>query len=202
VVLEGKRQRDANQEKKFHRYDKENDSSKETSKETPTEEGMSIEEKERYKLLSVTAEDALFWSKKRRRRPWVPLEKHDQQTHYLAIKKRIKKNLEPSNNANGNSTSEYEKAKATQPDFYRDANSLNYATGVQPPSAQNLDKMVHELNETIAKRDQFSRRRVYYEEADIDYINERNRNFNKKIARAFDPYTTEIKLNLERGTAI
>jgi len=36
----------------------------------------------------------------------------------------------------------------------------------------------------------------------VVYVSLINRNFNKKIARAFDPYTTEIKLNLERGTAI
>ena len=29
-----------------------------------------------------------------------------------------------------------------------------------------------------------------------------NNVFNKKIERAFDPYTAEIKANLERGTAL
>ena len=39
-------------------------------------------------------------------------------------------------------------------------------------------------------------------DADVDYINERNRGFNRKAARYYDKYTTEIKNNLERGTAI
>jgi len=38
--------------------------------------------------------------------------------------------------------------------------------------------------------------------ADIDYINDRNKHFNKKIKRAYDKYTVEIRQNLERGTAL
>ena len=37
---------------------------------------------------------------------------------------------------------------------------------------------------------------------DVTYINKRNEVYNKKIERAFDPYTAEIKANLERGTAL
>ena len=40
------------------------------------------------------------------------------------------------------------------------------------------------------------------DEEDIDYINERNMKFNQKLARFYDPFTAEIKQNLERGTAI
>tara|TARA_R110002050_G_scaffold246357_1_gene384129 strand:+ start:1179 stop:1355 length:177 start_codon:yes stop_codon:yes gene_type:complete len=58
---------------------------------------------------------------------------------------------------------------------------------------------VNKLNE---RRGKYSRRRQFYEDADITYINERNRKYNEKIARAFDEYTTEIKQNLERGTAL
>ena len=54
----------------------------------------------------------------------------------------------------------------------------------------------------IEKRAKFSRRRPHYDEADIDYINERNMKFNKKLARFYDPFTAEIKNNLERGTAV
>ena len=39
-------------------------------------------------------------------------------------------------------------------------------------------------------------------EADVDYINDRNKHFNKKIERAYGEYTKVIKENLERGTAI
>ena len=54
----------------------------------------------------------------------------------------------------------------------------------------------------IEKREKYSRRRAHQDEADIDYINERNMKFNKKLARFYDPFTSEIKQNLERGTAI
>jgi hypothetical protein len=38
--------------------------------------------------------------------------------------------------------------------------------------------------------------------AGVDYINDRNKHFNKKIERAFGEYTKVIKENLERGTAL
>ena len=56
---------------------------------------------------------------------------------------------------------------------------------------------------TVARRGEFSRRRpVVADAGDVDYVSERNRRFNAKIARAYDPFTGEIKANLERGTAI
>ena len=54
----------------------------------------------------------------------------------------------------------------------------------------------------IEKRSKFSRRRQHFDEADIDYINERNKKFNEKAERYYGRYTEEIKQNLERGTAI
>ena len=54
----------------------------------------------------------------------------------------------------------------------------------------------------IEKRAKYSRRRTHDEDDDIDYINERNMNFNKKLERFYGKYTTEIKQNLERGTAV
>ena len=54
----------------------------------------------------------------------------------------------------------------------------------------------------IDKRSKYSRRRSYNEEADVDYINDRNMRFNKKARRYYDEFTAEIKQNLERGTAV
>ena len=62
--------------------------------------------------------------------------------------------------------------------------------------------MVAELQGQERKRKEFSRRRKYHEEKDIDSISERNEHFNRKIERAFGKYTVEIKNNLERGTAL
>lgn len=54
----------------------------------------------------------------------------------------------------------------------------------------------------IEKRSKYSRKRTASEDADVDYINDKNMKFNKKIARFYDKYTAEIKQNLERGTAV
>jgi len=64
---------------------------------------------------------------------------------------------------------------------------------------QRLAKYVHNRDE---QRSKFSRRRTHVEGEAVDYINDRNRHFNKKIGRFFDKYSTEIKQNLERGTAL
>lgn len=39
-------------------------------------------------------------------------------------------------------------------------------------------------------------------DAPIDYINERNRRFNKKLDRFYSKYTDDVKQDLERGTAV
>ena len=67
---------------------------------------------------------------------------------------------------------------------------------------ERLERMAEEIEEQIAKRGQFSRRRMFVEEKDVDYINERNRKFNQKLERNYSKYANEIKANLERGTAL
>lgn len=56
-------------------------------------------------------------------------------------------------------------------------------------------------NHRIAARSTFSRRRTR-EDDDVTYINDRNMRFNKKVARAYDKYTSDIKASFERGTAL
>jgi len=70
------------------------------------------------------------------------------------------------------------------------------------PSEERKQKLVDDLQAQAEKREKFSRRRKFYEDEDIDYINDRNRVYNKKLERAFGKYAAEIKLNLERGTAL
>lgn len=64
----------------------------------------------------------------------------------------------------------------------------------------------HLLNADIIlqqeKRKKFSRRRAVVDDQDVDYINDRNANFNKKLKRYFEKDAAEIKANLERGTAL
>jgi pre-mRNA-splicing factor SYF2 len=68
---------------------------------------------------------------------------------------------------------------------------------------KGVERMVAELERTAARRAKFSRRRpVRAEAGDVDYINEDNRRFNQRVAKAYDPYTADIKDDLERGTAL
>ncbi|KAJ3759850.1 SYF2 splicing factor-domain-containing protein [Lentinula raphanica] len=85
-------------------------------------------------------------------------------------------------------------------DLYRDANTLMY--GDNKPSEDAIDRMVSKINKDIDKKSKFSRKRPNEDEGDITYINEHNRVFNKKIARYYDKYTTEIRASFERGTAL
>ncbi|KAH7340705.1 SYF2 splicing factor-domain-containing protein [Rhizoctonia solani] len=84
--------------------------------------------------------------------------------------------------------------------LYRDANTLLY--GDNKPSEEAIDRVVGKLNLDLDKRSKFSRKRNNEEEGDITYINERNRVFNKKIARFYDKYTAETRASFERGTAL
>ncbi|KAF9653698.1 mRNA splicing factor SYF2 [Thelephora ganbajun] len=84
--------------------------------------------------------------------------------------------------------------------LYRNANTLIY--GDNKPSEEAIDKVVSKINQDMDKKRKFSRKRANEDEGDITYINERNRVFNKKIARFYDKYTTEIRASFERGTAL
>lgn len=76
--------------------------------------------------------------------------------------------------------------------------------GKAPVSEGAVDRMVAELQRTEKRREKFRRRRSFYEdEADITFINEGNRLFNRTLEKHFDKFDSvkEIKENLERGTA-
>ena len=68
--------------------------------------------------------------------------------------------------------------------------------------ADRIELMAKETEERIEKRKQFSRRRTFNADKDVTSINERNRHFNEKLERNYAKYATEIKSNLERGTAL
>ncbi|KIK47967.1 hypothetical protein CY34DRAFT_21132 [Suillus luteus UH-Slu-Lm8-n1] len=83
---------------------------------------------------------------------------------------------------------------------YRDANTLLYAGN--KPTEDAIDRVVGEINRDIDKKGKFSRKRLDEDEGEITYINERNRVFNKKIARYYHQYTSEIRASFEPGTAL
>ncbi|GAA5862161.1 hypothetical protein JCM3774_004804 [Rhodotorula dairenensis] len=84
--------------------------------------------------------------------------------------------------------------------LYRDANSFVYAD--HKPSEDQVDRMISKLNSDIDKRQKRSRQRDDDEQGDITWINEKNRQFNRKLARYYDDVTRETRENFERGTAL
>lgn len=65
-----------------------------------------------------------------------------------------------------------------------------------------VELMLAEMEEQTERRKNYSRRRAFDDDSDVTYINESNRNFVKKLSRAYDSYTTELADNIERGTAL
>uniref|UniRef100_A0A1B0ADD7 Pre-mRNA-splicing factor SYF2 n=1 Tax=Glossina pallidipes TaxID=7398 RepID=A0A1B0ADD7_GLOPL len=84
--------------------------------------------------------------------------------------------------------------------FYGGPNTVLHGLVKDSPDA--INNMVKDLEQQIEKRKKYSRRRTYNDDADVDFINERNSKFNKKLERFYGEHTAEIKQNLERGTAI
>lgn len=70
------------------------------------------------------------------------------------------------------------------------------------PKPEALDKMAAELEEEEVRRKEFSHRRPFYEDLDVNFINERNRVYNAKLTRHFKEYSSEMRANIERGTAL
>ncbi|KAJ1674280.1 pre-mRNA-splicing factor SYF2 [Spiromyces aspiralis] len=73
---------------------------------------------------------------------------------------------------------------------------------ISKPAPQAIDRVVAMVTDQEEKRSKFSRRRPTDEDEDITYINDRNAHFNRKLARAFDKYTKDIRDSFERGTAL
>ncbi|KAI9327048.1 SYF2 splicing factor-domain-containing protein [Obelidium mucronatum] len=83
-----------------------------------------------------------------------------------------------------------------------DPNSLAYAAIGNKPSQESIMKLVKDVEKQNEKRKEFSKRKAHNPDEDVTYINERNMRFNKKISRAYDKHTAEIKAAFERGTAL
>lgn len=76
------------------------------------------------------------------------------------------------------------------------------ASSVIKNNPHAIERMAAETHKQIEARGKRTRRRRFDDDADVDYINERNMRFNKKLERYYGESTTEIKKNLERGTAL
>ena len=87
--------------------------------------------------------------------------------------------------------------------YYSTADSLNSTVSNKPDKAA-VDRLVADIKKAEDVRLKKRRERGLKEpgEEDVTYINEKNKQFNLKLARFYDKYTSEIRENFERGTAI
>ncbi|XP_045196658.2 pre-mRNA-splicing factor SYF2-like isoform X2 [Mercenaria mercenaria] len=151
------------------------------------------EDYDRVKLLEIGADDAEKWERKKKKKNPDPGFSDYEAATYRKYQRNTK-NLKPD-------LADYSRQKEKMgDDFYATKNTLGLTQRKDPKEA--VDRMVDDLEKQIEKRAKYSRRRAHDEDADIDYINERNAKFNKKLERFYGTYTAEIKQNLERGTAV
>jgi len=162
----------------------------EEKKQAAAEKG---EDYNRSKLLEITAEDASKWDRmKKKKNPDPGFSNYEDAAvrQYEKQTKKMKLNMEA-----------YLKEKEKMGEaFYPTKDTIIH--GIQEDSKESIDNMVEDLEKQIEKHSKFSRRRRYNDDEDINYINERNMKFNKKLERFYGKYTAEIKQNLERGTAV
>jgi pre-mRNA-splicing factor SYF2 len=74
------------------------------------------------------------------------------------------------------------------------------------PTKDAVDRLVADIKKAeevrLKKRKERGRADPMDENGDVTYINEKNKQFNMKLARFYDKYTQEIRDSFERGTAI
>jgi len=153
------------------------------------------EDYDKIKLLEETAEDIEIYENRKRKKknldPGFSDYAQAQLRQYEGLTKKIKPDMVV-----------YENKKSKLGDLaFPSAHNVMYG-GNSKCSEEAIDRMVGDLDKQIEKRAKFHRRRQHHDEADIDYINEKNMKFNQKAERFYGEYTKEIRENLERGTAI
>ncbi|KNG86867.1 pre-mRNA-splicing factor syf2 [Aspergillus nomiae NRRL 13137] len=84
--------------------------------------------------------------------------------------------------------------------FYSTADTVGFTEN--KPDRAAVDKLVGDLRKAEEVRLKKRRERRGEEDADVTYINEKNKQFNQKLARFYNKYTTEIRDSFERGTMI
>lgn len=90
--------------------------------------------------------------------------------------------------------------------FYSTAEGATTAQHLQnsKPSKDAVDRLVADIRKAEEVRMKKRRDRGKEDEGDRDvtYINEKNKQFNLKLARFYNKYTADIRESFERGTAI
>lgn len=86
--------------------------------------------------------------------------------------------------------------------FYSTADSTHF--NESKPDKAAVDRLVDDIKKAEANRLKKRKERGIKDDAgeDVSYINEKNKQFNQKLARFYNKYTADIRESFERGTAI
>ena len=86
--------------------------------------------------------------------------------------------------------------------FYSTANSTSF--NQNKPNKEAVDRLVKDLQRAEEQRLKKRKERMAKngDDGDITFVNEKNKQFNLKLARFYDKYTADIRDSFERGTMI
>jgi pre-mRNA-splicing factor SYF2 len=86
--------------------------------------------------------------------------------------------------------------------FYSTSDSVDFVES--RPKRENVDRLVKDLQkaEEVKMKRRRDRLGADANDGDVTYINDKNKQFNQKLARFYDKYTGDIRESFERGTAI
>lgn len=86
--------------------------------------------------------------------------------------------------------------------FYSTADSTTFSQN--KPDKAAVDRLVDDLKRAEEQRLKKRKERMSKngDDGDVTYINEKNKQFNQKLERFYDKYTSEIRDSFERGTMI
>lgn len=89
--------------------------------------------------------------------------------------------------------------------FFSTGNATDGSAFANKPSKASVDRLVQDIKKAEEVRLRKRRERGIKDAddgGDVTFINEKNKQFNQKLARFYDKYTADIRESFERGTAI
>ncbi|KAK4540113.1 pre-mRNA-splicing factor syf2 [Oleoguttula mirabilis] len=88
--------------------------------------------------------------------------------------------------------------------FYSTADSTTHFQNSSKPDRAAVDRLVADIKkaEEVRLKKRRDRGKADEDGSDVTYINEKNKQFNLKLARFYNKYTADIRESFERGTAI
>lgn len=89
--------------------------------------------------------------------------------------------------------------------FFSTSSAADSSTFGNKPSKASVDRLVKDIKKAEEVRLKKRRERGIKDAddgGDVTFINEKNKQFNQKLARFYDKYTADIRESFERGTAI